>query len=98
MSYELRQAWDWCGEGGTAMGGSSVTDRADEEAKRRAFRIAEDSGFDLSSVTRTFYLRNYQGQRDPSQARPPGAQRGFARGPGGVGADPRFWRGALRRA
>lgn len=34
---------------------SSVTVRVDEETKVRAAQIAEDFGFDLSSITRAFY-------------------------------------------
>lgn len=43
---------------------SSVTIRVDDETKAAA-RIAEDFGFDLSSVTRAFYRQMVREQRIP---------------------------------
>ena len=40
------------------MAVSSVTIRVDGEIKEGASRIAEHFGFDLSSVTRAFYMQN----------------------------------------
>ena len=37
------------------MNMTSVTVRVDEDTKKQASDIAEDFGFDLSSVTRAFY-------------------------------------------
>lgn len=47
------------------MATSSVTVRVDEETKREAARIAEDFGFDLSSVTRAFYRQIVRENRLP---------------------------------
>lgn len=44
---------------------SSVTVRVDEQTKEAAARIAEDFGFDLSSVTRAFYRQMAREQRIP---------------------------------
>lgn len=44
---------------------SSVTVRVDEETKREVTRIAEDFGFDLSSITRAFYRQIVREQRIP---------------------------------
>ena len=40
------------------MAASSVTIRVDSEIKEGASHIAEHFGFDLSSVTRAFYMQN----------------------------------------
>ena len=47
------------------MASSSVTIRVDDETKRAASAIAEDFGFDLSSVTRAFYRQMIREQRIP---------------------------------
>lgn len=47
------------------MGNASVTVRVDEETKKAATQIAEDFGFDLSSVTRAFYKQMVREQRIP---------------------------------
>ncbi len=44
---------------------SSVTIRVDSEVKEEAARIAEDFGFDLSSVTRAFYKQMIRENRIP---------------------------------
>lgn len=44
---------------------SSVTIRIDEQTKTQAAKIAEDFGFDLSSVTRAFYRQMVREQRIP---------------------------------
>ncbi len=44
---------------------SSVTVRVDENTKKAAASIAEDFGFDLSSVTRAFYRQIVREQRIP---------------------------------
>ena len=44
---------------------ASVTIRIDETTKRAASSIAEDFGFDLSSVTRAFYKQMVREQRIP---------------------------------
>ena len=44
---------------------ASVTVRVDEETKTRAAEIAEDFGFDLSSVTRAFYRQMVRENRIP---------------------------------
>ena len=44
---------------------SSVTIRVDAETKEAAASIAEDFGFDLSSVTRAFYRQMVREQRIP---------------------------------
>ena len=44
---------------------ASVTIRVDEQTKAAASRIAEDFGFDLSSVTRAFYRQMVREQRIP---------------------------------
>lgn len=44
---------------------SSVTVRVDEATKQAAAAIAEDFGFDLSSVTRAFYKQIVREQRIP---------------------------------
>lgn len=47
------------------MATASVTVRVDAETKAEAARIAEDFGFDLSSVTRAFYRQIAREQRIP---------------------------------
>lgn len=47
------------------MSTASVTIRVDEATKRAASSIAEDFGFDLSSVTRAFYKQIVREQRIP---------------------------------
>lgn len=47
------------------MATASVTVRVDEATKRAAASIAEDFGFDLSSVTRAFYRQIVREQRIP---------------------------------
>lgn len=44
---------------------ASVTVRVDEKTKKAAASIAEDFGFDLSSVTRAFYRQIVREQRIP---------------------------------
>lgn len=44
---------------------ASVTVRVDESTKARAAQIAEDFGFDLSSVTRAFYRQIVRENRIP---------------------------------
>lgn len=44
---------------------ASVTVRVDEQTKKAAAEIVEDFGFDLSSVTRTFYRQIVREQRIP---------------------------------
>lgn len=44
---------------------SSVTVRIDEDTKAAAAKIAEDFGFDLSSVTRAFYKQMVRENRVP---------------------------------
>lgn len=44
---------------------ASVTVRVDEKTKEAAASIAEDFGFDLSSVTRAFYRQIVREQRIP---------------------------------
>lgn len=44
---------------------ASVTVRVDESTKVRAAQIAEDFGFDLSSVTRAFYRQIVRENRIP---------------------------------
>lgn len=44
---------------------ASVTVRVDDETKERAAEIAEDFGFDLSSVTRAFYRQMVRENRIP---------------------------------
>ena len=44
---------------------ASVTVRVDESTKERAAEIAEDFGFDLSSVTRAFYRQIVRENRIP---------------------------------
>ncbi|HCA74511.1 type II toxin-antitoxin system RelB/DinJ family antitoxin [Bifidobacterium sp. UBA6881] len=44
---------------------SSVTVRVDSDTKQRASDIAEDFGFDLSSVTRAFYRQIVREKRIP---------------------------------
>lgn len=44
---------------------TSVTVRVDEDTKRKASSIAEDLGFDLSSVTRAFYRQIVRERRIP---------------------------------
>lgn len=44
---------------------ASVTVRVDEETKEAVTKIAEDFGFDLSSITRAFYLQIVREQRIP---------------------------------
>ncbi|SPT54186.1 Antitoxin DinJ [Actinomyces bovis] len=44
---------------------ASVTVRVDDETKERAAKIAEDFGFDLSSVTRAFYRQMVRENRIP---------------------------------
>lgn len=47
------------------MATASVTIRVDEATKSAASAIAEDFGFDLSSVTRAFYRQMVREQRIP---------------------------------
>lgn len=47
------------------MATTSVTVRVDEETKQAAASIAEDFGFDLSSITRAFYRQIVREQRIP---------------------------------
>lgn len=47
------------------MSATSVTVRVDEATKRAASQIAEDFGFDLSSVTRAFYKQMVREHRIP---------------------------------
>lgn len=47
------------------MAASSVTIRVDGDIKESASRIAERFGFDLSSVTRAFYLQMIRENRIP---------------------------------
>lgn len=47
------------------MAASSVTIRVDSEVKEGASRIAEHFGFDLSSVTRAFYMQMIRENRIP---------------------------------
>ena len=47
------------------MATASVTVRVDEATKAAASAIAEDFGFDLSSVTRAFYRQMVREQRIP---------------------------------
>lgn len=47
------------------MATASVTVRVDEATKKAAASIAEDFGFDLSSVTRAFYRQIVREQRIP---------------------------------
>ena len=47
------------------MAASSVTIRVDSETKKEAARVAEYFGFDLSSVTRAFYLQMVRENRIP---------------------------------
>lgn len=44
---------------------ASVTVRVDQETKEAAAEIAEDFGFDLSSVTRAFYRQIVRERRIP---------------------------------
>lgn len=44
---------------------ASVTVRVDETTKERASQIAQDFGFDLSSVTRAFYRQIVRENRIP---------------------------------
>ena len=44
---------------------ASITVRVDEETKSAAAKIAEDFGFDLSSVTRAFYKQMVRENRVP---------------------------------
>ncbi|WP_130811336.1 type II toxin-antitoxin system RelB/DinJ family antitoxin [Olsenella sp. Marseille-P4559] len=47
------------------MAASSVTIRVDSDVKEGASRVAEHFGFDLSSVTRAFYLQMIRENRIP---------------------------------
>ncbi len=47
------------------MASSSVTIRVDSDVKNGAARVAEHFGFDLSSVTRAFYLQMIRENRIP---------------------------------
>lgn len=47
------------------MTASSVTVRVDSDIKEGASRIAEHFGFDLSSVTRAFYMQMIRENRIP---------------------------------
>jgi DNA-damage-inducible protein J len=47
------------------MSTATVTVRVDRETKEAATRIAEDFGFDLSSITRAFYRQIVREQRIP---------------------------------
>ena len=44
---------------------ASVTIRVDDQTKRDAAQIAEDFGFDLSSITRAFYRQIVRENRIP---------------------------------
>ena len=50
---------------GSDMASSSVTVRVDKDIAEGASRIAERFGFDLSSVTRAFYLQMIRENRIP---------------------------------
>ena len=47
------------------MSTASVTIRVDEPTKRAVSAIAEDFGFDISSITRAFYKQIVREQRIP---------------------------------
>lgn len=47
------------------MGTASVTIRVDESTKQAVSAIAEDFGFDISSITRAFYKQIEREQRIP---------------------------------
>lgn len=47
------------------MSMTSVTVRVDEDTKKQASEIAEDFGFDLSSITRAFYRQIVRERRIP---------------------------------
>ena len=47
------------------MAASSVTIRVDSDVKEGASRVAEHFGFDLSSVTRAFYMQMIRENRIP---------------------------------
>ena len=47
------------------MSTTSVTIRVDESTKRAVSAIAEDFGFDISSITRAFYKQIEREQRIP---------------------------------
>ena len=47
------------------MGTASVTIRVDESTKQAVSAIAEDFGFDISSITRAFYKQIVQEKRIP---------------------------------
>ncbi len=47
------------------MSATSVTVRVDESTKRAVSAIAEDFGFDISSITRAFYKQIEREQRIP---------------------------------
>lgn len=47
------------------MSMSSVTVRVDDDIKTQAAQIADDFGFDLSSVTRAFYKQMVRERRIP---------------------------------
>lgn len=47
------------------MATASVTIRVDESTKRAVSAIAEDFGFDISSITRAFYKQIEREQRIP---------------------------------
>ena len=47
------------------MGATSVTIRADESTKQAVSAIAEDFGFDISSITRAFYKQVEREHRIP---------------------------------
>ena len=47
------------------MGTASVTIRVDESTKQTVSAIAEDFGFDISSITRAFYKQIEREQRIP---------------------------------
>lgn len=47
------------------MSTASVTIRVDESTKRAVSAIAEDFGFDISSITRAFYKQIVREQRIP---------------------------------
>lgn len=57
------------------MGAASVTIRVEESTKRAVCAIAEDFGFDISSITRAFYKQiEREGEIPPEPRRVPGAR------------------------
>ena len=49
----------------TAIGTASVTIKVDESTKQPMSAMAEDFGFDISSITRAFYKQAERGQGIP---------------------------------